>query len=574
MLIQHSNRWRDLLWWQTTTKWHSGGRSWTSFDEIVDFHYPLPNHARSRHDAFDNSWQLWHETRERPARHFSDTVSRHVVLHHRDQDPEIRGATSGQIRREADSLTTLQYLFGKTKVESSAQIWLSIRNDAPRRLWWSRAEDLSCTEQAGACGSSVKLFERHERRCVCCGVCVKDMRRPGKRQRYFGHDESGTYAIETPRVIINADECNSQWYCSDWWTHAKQNHHHGRDVKQTSIAQTLSDKLFLILSVLDHSDFTDVISKKERGRRHKRNSTKPSVSTWSALMVYKFEVYVSLARALSYLCTCIVVRFSFMIMQVLPFRFKSTLAHHFRVTGVISQFLGWDASASGFLDKHNNRWQQTRTDWCATVFWYLGRILFFSGENVTLISDIILMISSYSRHLQICLRSDELSGPCSLCQWSSMLPSVLTTRRSVSSASWLQIRSDTQRVGVRSLAHLCLGSLERRGTSMRSRRSRRRLEMTCQTRILRRIYQREVDKRVPLMNVSLSCGIGCSRESIMLKKEACFYLDDWVIDAYEELELVPVRWTAAKKEGGVALNRFTKRAQFRCEPRLTRKCWT
>ena len=37
------------------------------------------------------------------------------MLHHRDQDPEIRGAASGQIRREADSLTTLQYMFGKIK---------------------------------------------------------------------------------------------------------------------------------------------------------------------------------------------------------------------------------------------------------------------------------------------------------------------------------------------------------------------------------------------------------------------------------------------------------------------------
>ena len=105
------------------------------------------------------------------------------------------------------------------------------------------------------------------------------------------------------------------------------------------------------------------------------------------------------------------------------------------------------------------------------------------GENIALISDIVLMASSYSRHLRICLRSDELSGLCSLCQWSSMLPSVLTSRRSVSSASWLQTRSDTKRVGMRSLAHLCLGSLERRCTSMRSRRSRRRLGMTCQTRI-------------------------------------------------------------------------------------------
>ena len=47
------------------------------------------------------------------------------------------------------------------------------------------------------------------------------------------------------------------------------------------------------------------------------------------------------------LCICIVTRFSFMIMQLLPFRFKSVLAHHFRATRVISQFLGWDASATG-----------------------------------------------------------------------------------------------------------------------------------------------------------------------------------------------------------------------------------
>ena len=106
----------------------------------------------------------------------------------------------------------------------------------------------------------------------------------------------------------------------------------------------------------------------------------------------------------------------------------------------------------------------------------------------------ILLVSSYSRHLRTCLRGDELSGLCSFCQWSSMLPSVLTSRRSVSSASWLWIRSDTNRVGMGSLAHLCLGSLERRCTSMRSRRGRRRLGMTCRRGFLRRIYQRKVDK--------------------------------------------------------------------------------
>ena len=109
--------------------------------------------------------------------------------------------------------------------------------------------------------------------------------------------------------------------------HAKQNHHHGRDVKQTSTAQALSDKLFLILSVLDHSDFTEVITKKER-KTSQTNQYKTISINVSALMVCQFEVYVSLARALSYLCMCIVTRFSFMIMQLLPFRFKSILAHH------------------------------------------------------------------------------------------------------------------------------------------------------------------------------------------------------------------------------------------------------
>ena len=123
------------------------------------------------------------------------------------------------------------------------------------------------------------------------------------------------------------------------------------------------------------------------------------------------------------------------------------------------------------------------------------------------------------------------------------------------------------------MAHLCLGSLERRCTSMRSRRSRRRLGMTCQTRIPPTNLSARSGQRVSLMSVSLSWGIGCSRKSIMLIKEACLYLDDWVIDAYEELELVPVRWTAAKKEGGVALSRFIKRVQLRREPRLARKCW-
>ena len=161
-------------------------------------------------------------------------------------------------------------------------------------------------------------------------------------------------------------------------------------MKQTSTAQSLSDKLFLILSVSDHFDFTDVTSKKkerktsqtkqyntisinvkrsdglpvrsvritcsrsllhvhlhrdqvlvhEKGRRHKRTNTKPSASTRDVLMICQFEVYESFAHALSHLCICIVVRFSFMIMQSLPFRFMSTLAHQFRATGVISQFLG------------------------------------------------------------------------------------------------------------------------------------------------------------------------------------------------------------------------------------------
>ena len=35
-------------------------------------------------------------------------------------------------------------------------------------------------------------------------------------------------------------------------------------MRQTSTAQALSDKLFLILSVSDHFDFTDVTSKKKR----------------------------------------------------------------------------------------------------------------------------------------------------------------------------------------------------------------------------------------------------------------------------------------------------------------------
>ena len=107
-----------------------------------------------------------------------------------------------------------------------------------------------------------------------------------------------------------------------------------------------------------------------------------------------------------------------------------------------------------------------------------------------------------------------------------MLPSVLTSRRSVSSASWPLTRSDTKRVGMRSFAHLCLGSLERRCTSMRSRRSRRRLGMTCQTRIPLTNLSARSGQRVQLMSVSLSCGIGCLRESIMLNKEACLYLDD------------------------------------------------
>ena len=107
-----------------------------------------------------------------------------------------------------------------------------------------------------------------------------------------------------------------------------------------------------------------------------------------------------------------------------------------------------------------------------------------------------------------------------------MLPPVLTSRRSVSSASWPKIRSDTKREGMRSLAHLCLGSLERGCTSMRSRRSRRRLGMTCQTRIPPTNLSAKSGQRVSLMSVSLSCGIDCSRESIMLKKEACLYFDD------------------------------------------------
>ena len=138
-----------------------------------------------------------------------------------------------------------------------------------------------------------------------------------------------------------------------------------------------------------------------------------------------------------------------------------------------------------------------------------------------------------------------------------------------------KLASNSQRYkksGYEILAHLCLGSLERRCTSMRSRRSRRRLGMTCQTRIPPTNLSARSRQRVPLMSVSLSCGMGCSWESIMLKKEACLYLDGWVIDTHEELELVPERWTAAKKEGGVALNRFIKRAQFSREPRLTRKC--
>ena len=223
------------------------------------------------------------------------------------------------------------------------------------------------------------LKDTKEDVCVTMSASkVWDVHTSVKRQRWLitmKHAsrpvESWTYAIETSRVIINTGECSSQWCCSDWWTHVKQNPHHGRDVKQTSTVQTLSDKLFLILSVLNHSDFTDVISKKNT-EEDVTNETISSASTWSALMVYQFEVYVSLARALSYMCTGIVTRFSFMIMQLLSFRFKNILAHHFRATGVISQFLGWDTIALGFLDKHSNRWQETRSDWCATVFGDLG----------------------------------------------------------------------------------------------------------------------------------------------------------------------------------------------------------
>ena len=261
---------------------------------------------------------------------------------------------------------------------------------------------------------STDLKGTKEEVCVAVPASkVWDAHTSGKRQRWvvtMQHAsrpvERWTHAIETPRVIINAGECSIHRCCSDWWTHAKQNHHHRRDVKQTSTAHSLSDKLLLILSVLDHSDFTDVITEKERGRRHKRTSTKPSASTRSALMVCQFEVYESFVRALSYLCICIVTRFSFMIMQLLPFRFKNILAHHFRATGLTSQYLSWNTIALGFLDKHSNRWQETRTDWCATLFGDLGWILFLFGDNVALISDIILMVSSYSRHLRTCLRSD------------------------------------------------------------------------------------------------------------------------------------------------------------------------
>ena len=107
-----------------------------------------------------------------------------------------------------------------------------------------------------------------------------------------------------------------------------------------------------------------------------------------------------------------------------------------------------------------------------------------------------------------------------------MLPPVLTSRRSVSSASWPKIRSDTKREGMRSLAHLCLGSLERGCTSMRSRRSRRRLGMTCQTRIPLTNLSAKSGQRVSLMSVSLSCGVDCSRESIMLKEKTCLYFYD------------------------------------------------
>ena len=41
--------------WQTTTK-RPPGRSGTSFDDIVGFHYPILKHAGSRRDALDTSW--------------------------------------------------------------------------------------------------------------------------------------------------------------------------------------------------------------------------------------------------------------------------------------------------------------------------------------------------------------------------------------------------------------------------------------------------------------------------------------------------------------------------------------
>ena len=185
------------------------------------------------------------------------------------------------------------------------------------------------------------------------------------------------------------------------------------------ISSSWSYLFWIILSSLLSS------TKKERGRRHKRSSTKPSASTRRSLMVCQFEVYESFVRALSDLCICIVIKFSSIIMQLLPFRFKDTLAHHLDATRVINQYLGWNSIALGFLDKHNNRWQEKRTDWCVAVFGDLGWMLFLIGDNVALISDIILMVSSYSRHLRTCLRSEELSGLCFLCQ-SSMLPSVLT----------------------------------------------------------------------------------------------------------------------------------------------------
>ena len=120
MLVQHSNRWRDLPLLVDNNQMVSR-KVWNEFRRDRWFSLSA---AESCWVQARRAWQLlvilaW--GKGGAARHFSVTVSRHVVLHHRDQDPEIRGAASGQIRREADSLTTVQYLFGKIKVESSAQ---------------------------------------------------------------------------------------------------------------------------------------------------------------------------------------------------------------------------------------------------------------------------------------------------------------------------------------------------------------------------------------------------------------------------------------------------------------------